>query len=81
MTPVPHTTTTDTLANRFGGNKPLPVTETFEGIFASAWVPTNEDLKMLRSSKKVAITLVVDTNVPGHPSVSLKVQRVQLIPD
>lgn len=78
MTPVPHATTTATLVNRFGGNRPLPVTEGMAGVFASAWVPTKDEMKLLR--RKAAVSLVVDTNVPGHPSVSIKVLPVQLTP-
>lgn len=76
MTPVPHSTTTAQFVNRHGGNKPLPVTEAMQGVFSSAWVLTKDEVKLLR--KHHAISLVVDTNVPGHPSVSIKVLPVEL---
>jgi hypothetical protein len=72
------------LVNRSGGNKDLPVIESeeFPGVFTSAWMINKNAKEFFKSRKGLAvITLVVDTNVPGHPSVSMKMQPVQLTPD
>ena len=65
------------LVNRFGGTLPLPVIETEPGVFTSAWVVNKAAMKKLKQRGAV-LTLCVDTNVPGQPTVSLLVQTAEL---
>lgn len=71
------------LAKREGGAHDLPVWESQPGIFTSAWAIHQRDVrKFLKDHNwKAVITLVVDTNVPGHPTVSMAVQEIEVIPD
>jgi hypothetical protein len=52
-------------------------------VFTSAWAIHSRDvLAALKACQgKMAMTLVVDTNVPGHPSVSIRLQPVVVVPD
>lgn len=68
------------LAKREGGTQDLPVTETSEGVFLSCWMINDKAKKLLRERTAV-LTLVVDTNVPGHPTLSMMVQEIELIHD
>jgi len=68
-----------TLHHRLGGALPLPVHETEPGVFLSCWIPSREALRELRKRGGL-ISLVVDTNVPGHPSVSMRAQVAFLVP-
>ena len=68
------------LANRHGGKNPLPVLETSAGVYVSAWAIHHKLIaRMLKSKQPCTLQLVVDTNVPGHPSVSMMVVPVDLM--
>jgi hypothetical protein len=68
------------LAHRHAGVQPLPVIETTPGVYTSAWIVDKNAVAMIRKGP-AAITLVVDTNVPGHPGVSMKIQKITLRDD
>ena len=76
ISPIPFDGSTP-LVNRVGGTLPLPVRETDPGVFVSAWVINKSAMKKLKQHG-ACLTLVVDTNVPGHPSVSMVVQVAEL---
>lgn len=65
------------LVNRLGGTLPLPVIETEPGVYLSAWVINKAAMKKLKQRGAV-LSLCVDTNVPGHPTVSMVVQVADL---
>lgn len=68
------------LAHRHGGTEPLPVLETSPGIFASAWAIHHKDIaRLLKSGDPCTLQLVIDTNVPGHPSLSMKVVPIDIV--
>jgi len=70
------------LEHREGGAHPLFVAEAKPGIFTSSWmIDTVVARKFLREIKRnnkrgVVLSLVVDTNVPGHPSLSMQLQEI-----
>jgi hypothetical protein len=66
------------LAHRHGGTKALPVLETSPGVFVSAWAIHEKNVARMIASGPCALQLVVDTNVPGHQSVSISIVRVEL---
>lgn len=78
---------THDLEHREGGAYPLPVVETKPGIYMSSWMINarycREFIREMTKHPKrdVALTLVVDTNVPGHPTVSMQLQEIFIIPD
>jgi hypothetical protein len=76
---IPFEQATRTFAHRDGGTKPLAVAERIPGVFASAWIVNKAARRIIK--RPHALTLVIDTNVPGHPSVSLLVQPVDLLSD
>lgn len=74
---------TEMLAHRCGGVEPLPVKETQEGVFLSSWMIDSKICRkfmreMRNGERGVALSLVVDTNVPGHPTVSMQLQEIFL---
>lgn len=75
---------TQMLQHRWGGNQPLPVCENMSGVFLSSWLIDAEHcrkfLEQIRLTPKrgVVLSLVVDTNVPGHPTVSMQLQEIFL---
>lgn len=66
------------LAHREGGKYPLPVRETSPGVYLSGWYLEREDIMALLNDPKcdTMLSLIIDTNVPGHPAVSMQVQEV-----
>lgn len=70
------------LEHREGGAHPLFVGEGRPGIFTSSWmIDTQHARKFLKEIKRnskrgVVLSLVVDTNVPGHPSLSMQLQEI-----
>ena len=71
---------TTKLEHREGGAYPLYVKETRPGTYVSAWMIDTKVLRqfvkeMNRKGSKVTLSLVVDTNVPGHPTVSMQLQE------
>jgi hypothetical protein len=71
------------LENREGGTEPLWVAETSPGVYVSTWATFNKAVRraMKANQCKMAMTIVVDTNVPGHPSISVCLQPFKVIPD
>jgi hypothetical protein len=71
------------LENREGGSEPLWVLETSPGVFTSTWATFNKAVRraMKANRGKMAMTVVVDTNVPGHPSISICLQPFDVVPD
>jgi hypothetical protein len=67
---------TTRLENREGGTDPLFVFETSPGVFTSTWATFNKSVvrAMKANRGQMAMTVVVDTNVPGHPSLSICLQ-------
>lgn len=77
---------TEALAHRWGGNEPLPVRETEAGIFLSSWMIDSDICRkfmkeMRNAGRNVVLSLVVDTNVPGHPTVSMQLQEIFITKD
>jgi hypothetical protein len=67
------------LVNRRGGNAPLPVLDVSPGVYLSTWAIHQRDVrKLLLGRTPCALQLVVDTNVPGHPSVSMSIVQIAL---
>ena len=69
------------LKHREGGAYPLFVKESAPGVFVSSWMidanRCREFIKEMRNSgHEVVLSLVVDTNVPGHPAVSMQLQEI-----
>lgn len=74
---------THELAHREGGNKPLPVIETKPGVFLSGWMIEAKHCQeffdqVKKDGRSVILSLVVDTNVPGHPTISMQLQEIFL---
>jgi hypothetical protein len=71
------------LENREGGLNPLWVFESRAGVYTSTWAICNKQaLAMLKKSRgKAAMTIVIDTNSPGHPTVSVVLQPIEVVPD
>lgn len=72
------------LPTREGGFDPLYVipVPNKPGVYMSAWVINKEAKKLFKNSRnKAVITLVCDTNVSGHPTVSMKMQEINIIND
>jgi hypothetical protein len=71
------------LENREGGAHPLWTFETSPGVYTSTWATFNKIVRqaMRANQGKMAMTLVIDTNVPGHPSVSVVLQPFNIVPD
>lgn len=69
------------IENREGGAHPLWVMETSPGVFTSTWATFNKSVvrAMKKNHGQMAMTIVVDTNVPGHPSVSVCLQPFKVI--
>ena len=68
------------LEHREGGAYPLHVVEERPGVFISAWmidaVHCHEFFRQIKADgNTVTLSLVVDTNVPGHPTVSMQLQE------
>lgn len=71
------------LVNREGGNFPLYVRETGPGVYLSTWMIDTlycrEFIEKVKArGNEYVLSLVVDTNVPGHPSVSLQIQEIKV---
>lgn len=72
----------DKLEHREGGAHPLYVKETFPGMFVSTWMINSRNARefireMTKHPKRdVVLSLVLDTNVPGHPTVSMQLQEI-----
>lgn len=74
------------LQHREGGVRPLPVAESASGVFVSSWMIDAKYCRkfikeMKNSGRDVVLSLVVDTNVPGHPTVSMQLQEIFLTRD
>ena len=74
------------LEHREGGTYPLFVKESAQGVFVSSWmIDADYCRKFIREMKnagrKVVLSLVVDTNVPGHPTVSMQLQEIFITKD
>lgn len=74
------------LEHREGGAYPLWVKETQPGAFVSSWMIDAEHCRkfireMKNSGRKVVLSLVVDTSVPGHPTVSMQMQEIFITKD
>lgn len=74
------------LEHRHGGTKPLHVAESIPGVYVSTWMIDGQHARkfmreMRNSGRKVMLSLVVDTKVPGHPSVSMQLQEIFLTKD
>lgn len=67
------------LEAREGGTEPLWVHEQQPGIYTSVWMIQNKAALKMIKEQKCAMTIVIDTNVPGHPSVSVGLQPINLI--
>lgn len=79
-------TGTQKLEHREGGAHPLFVKETQPGMFLSSWMIDAKHCRkfireMKNSGREVVLTLVVDTNVPGHPTVSMQLQEIFITKD
>ena len=71
------------LHKREGGVSDLPVFETTSRVFLSCWAIHNEkaiDLITGAAARGVGAVLqiVIDTNVPGHPTISVSVREIDL---
>lgn len=69
------------LDHREGGAYPLFVKETAPGCYVSSWMIDARYCRefireMKNSGREVILSLVVDTNVPGHPTVSMQLQEI-----
>lgn len=73
---------TTRLEHREGGLNPLWVREISPGIYVSAWATFNKHIRkaMKANAGKMAMTVVIDTNVPGHPSISIVLQPFEVKP-
>jgi hypothetical protein len=79
----------DRLEHREGGAYPLFVKETSPGMFLSSWmIDADHCRKFIREirnhsggKRQVVLSLVIDTNVPGHPTVSMQLQEIFITPD
>lgn len=69
------------LANREGGMHDLWVAEMTPGVYTSCWATHNKDVQRAIKKNHMVLTVVVDTNVPGHPSISLVMQPIGIIKD
>lgn len=74
------------LEHREGGAYPLFVKEPTQGVFVSSWmIDAKHCRKFIRdmksSGREVVLSLVVDTNVPGHPTVSMQLQEIFITKD
>lgn len=71
------------LENREGGSEPLWIFEMQPGVYTSTWAIFNKAVRraMKANAGRMAMTLVIDTNVPGHPSVSICLQPFTVIKD
>ena len=71
------------LERRGGGACPLHVAESAPGVFVSSWMINADHCRkfvkeMRNAGREVVLSLVVDTNVPGHPTVSMQLQEIFL---
>ena len=71
------------LEHREGGAYPLYVKESAPGVYVSSWMMNAKHCRkfikeMRNSGREVVLSLVVDTNVPGHPSLSMQLQEIFL---
>jgi hypothetical protein len=69
------------LEHREGGSYPLYVKEAAPGVFVSSWMINADHCRkfikeMRNAGREVVLSLVVDTNVPGHPTVSMQLQEI-----
>ncbi len=74
---------TTKLEHREGGAYPLYVKEGQSGVYVSSWMMDSEQCRkfikeMRNAGREVVLSLVVNTNVPGHPSVSMQLQEIYL---
>ena len=74
------------LEHREGGAYPLYVAETSPGMFVSSWMINADHCRkfikeMRNAGREVVLSLVVDTNVPGHPTVSMQLQEIFITKD
>jgi hypothetical protein len=71
------------LENREGGNNPLWVFERVPGVYTSTWATFNKAVRkaMKANRGQMAMTIVIDTNVPGHPSISVCLQPFAVVKD
>jgi len=73
------------LEHREGGAYPLYVKEGLSGVYVSSWmidtIKARKFMKELRKNSRrgVVLSLVVDTNVSGHPSLSMQLQEIFLV--
>jgi len=68
------------LEKKHGGVLPLPVRVVSKGVFVSVWVVNRHALKVLKKEGAV-ISIVINTNVEGHPEISLRAQVATLMKD
>lgn len=77
----------EVLAHREGGAYPLYVKQTQPGMFVSTWmINARHCREFIREMTKhprrdVVLSIVLDTNVPGHPTISLQLQEIFIVPD
>jgi len=75
------------LEHREGGAYPLYASESSPGVYVSSWmIDTAKARKFLRELRRnnkrgAVLSLVVDTNVPGHPSLSMQLQEIFIAED
>lgn len=69
------------IENREGGAHPLWVSETAPGVYCSTWATFNKEVRraMKANAGRMAMTVVIDTNVPGHPSISICLQPFAVV--
>lgn len=71
------------LAHREGGAHPLYVKEVQPAVYLSTWFIKRADIMALLNDPTcdAVVSLVIDTNVPGHPTVSMQVQEIFIVQD
>lgn len=74
------------LEHREGGAHPLHVKEGVPGVYVSSWMVNSTECckfikEMRNAGREFVLSLVVDTNVPGHPSLSMQLQEIFLTED
>lgn len=74
------------LSHREGGAYALPAKETAPGAFVSCWMLDSKAARdfiaeVEKAGNNYVLSLVVDTNVPGHPTVSMQLQEILVTDD
>lgn len=74
------------LHHREGGNRTLYVAEPKPGVYLSSWMLDVDGVRdfiatIQRDDNHFVLSLVIDTNVPGHPTVSMQLQEIFIIPE